>query len=216
MIKKCMNTGLKYLCKTTSNVKRDPYEYKGSGKYWLKHIKKHKSYIVTCVIGEFDSKEDLIQQGTILSEQWNIVQSTEWANLVPERGDGGWIHNQTGNTWICSNEAKANMRKSRQINKDSYDRGRTKSIPKISGGNNYQSTCFIHTPWGTFETYTDAIEKAKELRRLHDRTDVITDISTLRKYCEQDVRLNPNGRRTFQLWRGQYTKQLGFYKEKKH
>ena len=94
-----MDTGLMYLCKTTSATKRNPYAYNGSGKYWLRHIKKHKPLIITCIVGEYNTKEELKENGIVLSEKWNVVQSEKWANLVPEQGDGGWIHNQTGNTW---------------------------------------------------------------------------------------------------------------------
>ena len=98
MIKKCMNTGLMYLCKTSS-LKKCPYTYKGSGKYWLRHIKKHKSYVITCVVAEFNTPELLKEEGKLLSEQFDIVDSPKWANLIPEQGDGGWINDQTGNRW---------------------------------------------------------------------------------------------------------------------
>lgn len=113
-----MDTGLMYLCKTTTATKRDPYEYKGSGKYWLRHINKHKPYIITCVIGEYDTKEDLKEAGTILSEKYDIVKSTQWANLVPEQGDGGWIHDQTGNTWKVKDPSKMGKHTNQWMNDD--------------------------------------------------------------------------------------------------
>lgn len=122
-----MNTGLMYLCKTTSGAKRDPYKYKGSGKYWIRHTKKHKSYIVTCVVGEYDSRGELRRHGLILSEQLDVVASDVWANLVPECGDGGWIHDQTGNTWRVSDPS--NMGKHRnQWKNDDGTRATTQSI----------------------------------------------------------------------------------------
>lgn len=114
-----------------------------------------------------------------------------------------------------SEQGKINMRESRRKNKIKYEKARINSIPKISGGNNYQSIYFIHTPWGIYETYRAAIIEARRLRKFHNKKDVISDITTLRKYCESCILLNPTGRRTVPEWRGKTTLELGFYKEKK-
>jgi len=80
--------GLKYLGKTT----KDPYKYMGSGKLWLRHIKKHSlSYndIKTEIIFSTTDLEDLKIKGIRISEELDIVKSIEWANLRIENGDGG-------------------------------------------------------------------------------------------------------------------------------
>ena len=78
-------TGLKYLGQT----KQNPFTYKGSGKLWINHFKKHGYDVHTEVIGIFDSKKELKEAGLFYSHIWNIVKSPEWANLKPEEGDGG-------------------------------------------------------------------------------------------------------------------------------
>lgn len=78
-------TGLKYLGKTV----QDPYTYKGSGKRWLNHLKKHGNNVTTEIIGQFTTIEELKQVSIPLSENLNIVDSKQWANLRPESGDGG-------------------------------------------------------------------------------------------------------------------------------
>ena len=83
-IKTHNQTGLKYLGQTC----RNPYEYKGSGTYWRKHLQKHGKDISTELIAAFDNKEDLKIAGQFWSKHWNIVQSDEWANLTEEYGDG--------------------------------------------------------------------------------------------------------------------------------
>lgn len=118
MIKKCMNTGLMYLCKTTSNCKKNPYEYTGSGKRWKLHIKKHNSYIMTCIIGEYDTIEELVNNGQKFSDEFNVVESEQWANIIPERGDGGLIHDQTGNRWKVKDSSKMGKHKNQWINDD--------------------------------------------------------------------------------------------------
>jgi|ERR1035437_2233863 hypothetical protein len=80
--------GLKYLGKTT----KDPFKYIGSGKIWLRHIKKHNlTYkdILTEIVFETTNVNKLINEGIKLSNQFDIVNSIEWANLRPEAGDGG-------------------------------------------------------------------------------------------------------------------------------
>jgi hypothetical protein len=78
-------TGLKYLGYTS----KDPYKYLGSGKYWLKHIKKHGKDITTQVLCETESKDLITNEGKKYSALWNIVESTEFANMTIEEGTGG-------------------------------------------------------------------------------------------------------------------------------
>jgi hypothetical protein len=85
-------TGLKYLGYTK---RKDPYKYKGSGKYWIKHIKKHEYDVTTEILKECLSKDEIKEWGLYYSNLWNIVESRDnngnktWANLKPEDGDGG-------------------------------------------------------------------------------------------------------------------------------
>jgi hypothetical protein len=82
-------TGLKYLGKTKS---KDPFKYRGSGKYWKRHINKHGYDVTTQILLVTENKEELKQTGLFFSKLWNIVKSREWANLKLENGDGGWDH----------------------------------------------------------------------------------------------------------------------------
>lgn len=84
-VKKHNVTGLKYLGKTSQN----PYEYKGSGKHWKLHLKKHGNNVTTEIILETESKKHLKEAGIYYSNLWNVVKSSDWANLKPEEGDGG-------------------------------------------------------------------------------------------------------------------------------
>lgn len=81
-------TGLKYFGKTT---KKDPVSYKGSGKYWKRHIKKYGIYdIQTIWYKLFTDKNELVQFALDFSKRNDIVNSEEWANLKEENGlDGG-------------------------------------------------------------------------------------------------------------------------------
>lgn len=106
MIKTHNTTGLKYLCYTQSEGTK--YEnYKGSGVLWKKHLKKYGEDISTELIFESESYEDFKIEAIAKSHEWDVVESTEWANLKIEEGDGGdtvsnrmWITNDVDNKYI--------------------------------------------------------------------------------------------------------------------
>lgn len=202
MIKKCMNTGLKYLCKTSGT--KDPSIYKGSGVRWLNHIKKHNSYIITCIIGEYKTKEELKEAGLYYSKLFNVVESNDWANLTEEKGDGGLIGTgQLGKTWKVKNTSK--MSNSKTKTQEWYE-----GKKKTKGKNNYQFKGLIKTPWGIFETAVDAVNNGKVQRDLGNK-EVITDRATLQTYLQNlDKMLNLEGRRTPKNWRGKTPRELGF------
>lgn len=80
--------GLNYLGKT----ERDPFKYIGSGKYWLRHIKKYQlknSDIKTEILFECDDKVEFKKVSLYYSKLFDIVNSKEFANIVNEEGDGG-------------------------------------------------------------------------------------------------------------------------------
>lgn len=87
MVKQHAVTGLKYFCKTT---KKDPYLYKGSGVRWLSHLKVHGQEIETIWCELFHDKQTLVEYALRFSQENNIVESIQWANLVPEDGLAGW------------------------------------------------------------------------------------------------------------------------------
>jgi hypothetical protein len=202
MIKKCMSTGLKYLCKTSSIVK-DPYIYKGSGIRWVNHIRKHKSRIITCIIGTYNTKKELVTAGIYYSNLYNVVKDTSWANLTEEKGDGGLIGNgQLGKNWKIKDTS--NMKKAK-----TQTEARLEVYRKSSGKNNYQFKGMIKTPWGIFETAEQACETAKLVKQNGDHA--ISDRATLKKYLQNlDIMLNLEGRRTPKEWRGKTPRELGF------
>jgi len=78
-------TGLKYLGKTI----RDPFKYKGSGKYWLRHLAKHGDDVTTEILFSANDKKEITEKGLYYSTLLNVVESSDFANLRPESGDGG-------------------------------------------------------------------------------------------------------------------------------
>lgn len=89
MLKEHLITGLKYLCKTSTNNPKRPFFYVGSGTYWKKHLKKHGRKIKTTILEICETKEELCKKGLEYNKKWDIVKSNQFANLVEERGDGG-------------------------------------------------------------------------------------------------------------------------------
>ena len=85
-IKQHNETGLKYFGKTT----RNPFTYEGSGLYWKKHLKKHGNDVTTTWVQAFDNIEKLNEYAIRFSEENDIVEAKDWANLKIENGlDGG-------------------------------------------------------------------------------------------------------------------------------
>lgn len=78
-------TGLKYLGKTVN----DPHKYKGSGTHWIRHLKKHGEQHHTKILFKTNNKELLKKMAIYFSKLWSVSESKEWANIVPEQGDGG-------------------------------------------------------------------------------------------------------------------------------
>ena len=89
MVKTHNITGLKYLCQTKQ---KDPYKYLGSGVHWRKHLLEHGEKITTEIIQICHTKEDLREWGLHYSKLWNVVSSTDWSNIMPEMGNGGWCN----------------------------------------------------------------------------------------------------------------------------
>lgn len=85
-IKTHNSTGLKYLGKCENT---DVYKYKGSGKYWSRHLNKHGNDVTTEVLLETTDKAEMIQMGIYYSTIYNVVEDNTWANLKIEEGDGG-------------------------------------------------------------------------------------------------------------------------------
>jgi len=78
-------TKLKYFGKTV----RDPYKYRGSGKYWKAHLKVHGYDIDTVVIAEYQNTEEAKDFALTFSKNNDIVNSSEWANLIEENAVNG-------------------------------------------------------------------------------------------------------------------------------
>jgi hypothetical protein len=85
LVKTHNKTGLNYLCVT----EKEKYEkYAGSGLYWKRHIKEHGSDITTVVLYESETKtQDFIDTCLYYSTILNVVESSEWANLIPENAN---------------------------------------------------------------------------------------------------------------------------------
>ena len=107
-IKTHRKTGLKYLGQT----KQDPFKYRGSGKRWLNHIKKHGYDVDTEILLETSNKEELKETGIYYSNLWNIVQDNTWANIIIENASGGdTITTHPNREQICKkNSETANLR----------------------------------------------------------------------------------------------------------
>jgi len=97
-IKEHKLTGLKYFGKTTGSLDYLLNQYKGGGKYWNNHLRKHgKEHVITPWYCLFTERDKLVEFALKFSEENNIVHARDpvtkkkiWANHKPENGlDGG-------------------------------------------------------------------------------------------------------------------------------
>ena len=84
-VKTHKKTGLKYLGYT----KQDPNNYSGSGTYWKRHLFNHGNSVITEILHQSTSHDDIKYWGLFYSKKWNVVENKQWANLKPESGEGG-------------------------------------------------------------------------------------------------------------------------------
>ena len=104
-IKQHTVTGLKYFGKTT----RNPRKYKGSGKRWVNHLSVHGNLVETIWCQLFTNKNELVEFALKFSKENNIVESDEWANLMPENGLDGGSPKGTNKGKPCTAIARINL-----------------------------------------------------------------------------------------------------------
>lgn len=139
-IKQHSVTGKLYFGKTT----RDPETYKGSGKHWLRHIKKHGTgHVITVWYCLFLDQESCTGFALNFSKQHRIVESSEWLNLCEENGlDGGVPGFSSPNrkpfTYKMSDEVKAKIgsANSKYIRTDDHKRKISESMTGLKWFNN--------------------------------------------------------------------------------
>lgn len=146
-------TGLKYLGKTI----KDPYLYKGSGKYWKRHIKKYGYDVTTEILLETNDPLELLDYATQYSIKYNVVDSKEWANLIIESGDGG-----DTSEYINYNTRNSNLGK-----KIFYENRKAKYLEKYGVENHSQLPEYREKLKGTcLEKYgVEHVSKIPEVRK---------------------------------------------------
>lgn len=173
-------TGLKYLGKTS----QDPYKYNGSGKYWKSHLRKHSNDVSTEIIFQTNDPEKLKERGLYFSDLWNITESSDWANLKQESGDGGayrWDGMHSHLREISSKGGKArsklNLPAWNKGKKDIYSEDTRRLIGKKSGESrkgvrrgpynyNHSISSKSVTVYGvTYHSIAEAIRKTGHCRR---------------------------------------------------
>lgn len=80
-----LETKLKYFGKTVKN----PFIYRGSGKYWTNHIRKYGNNVLTLIIHQTEDALECKRIALEFSIENKIVESRSWANLIPENGQDG-------------------------------------------------------------------------------------------------------------------------------
>lgn len=115
-------TKLKYLCYTQ---KDDHISYKGSGKYWRRHIKTNGYDVTTTLLFATDSYDEFVKHAIQFSIDNNIVEDDNWANLRIEDGAGG--DTVSNKMWVTDGTTDKYILKSQEI-PEGWKRGRCKCV----------------------------------------------------------------------------------------
>jgi hypothetical protein len=126
-------TGLQYLGKTI----QDPFKYKGSGTYWLRHLQIHGNEVKTEILKECQTNQDIQFWGKYYSELFNIVLDKNWANIKQETGEGGSAPGSRPKTSLTMKGRPAHNKGKKQIHK----KHKSKSIPNSTKGKSRPKIC---------------------------------------------------------------------------
>jgi hypothetical protein len=88
-IKRHLKTNLRYFGKTIKVPGTPEFQkYFGSGKRWSNHLKIHgtNDVINELIIGPYTNESELINLALWMSYELDIVNDSNWANLIPENG----------------------------------------------------------------------------------------------------------------------------------
>lgn len=117
-------TGLKYFCKTT--IIDRVHRYKGSGVAWIKHLREHGFNVKVGMLGFYVEEQRCLDAAKKFSADNNIVDSQEWANLIPETGRNGGCLSGERNPFFGRKHKPESIESARQkklgksINKGAY------------------------------------------------------------------------------------------------
>ena len=158
MVKQHNITGMKYLCIT----KRNNYEkYSGSGKNWLKHLKKYGKDFTTILLEETDDINELSSLGEYYSKLFDVVNSKCFANAIEERG---YVYPENNPFILMTEEERSLIYKKRAKKiKERYDNYTEEQWQ--------QRKQILKNAWNN----KSEEEKLKHSEMIHNRWDNMTD-----------------------------------------
>lgn len=146
-IKQCPVTLLKYFGKS---ILEDIVNYPGSGTYWTRHLKKHNSEPLHLWNSDWYYDTSVVRFALKFSHINKIVESKDWANLVPENGlDGGYTGPNFGQSkppWTGGKRPDHSLKMSGE-NNPMFGGHKPESIEKMKINSN---RCVVSTPDGIF------------------------------------------------------------------
>lgn len=174
-IKTHNKTGLKYFGKTT----KDPYQYRGSGKRWLAHLKKHGNDVSTEVLGYYVSESACLCAAMTFSKENNIVESVKWANMIDENGLDGGATGRTNYTPM-SDDAKRKLSESKKGQKP-WNTGLRGQTPGNKQPRTEEQKQKISESLTGRKRSPEAIAKTAEKLRGRNRPDVAEKLKGVKK-----------------------------------
>lgn len=154
-------TGKKYFSKSTKSDERIE-SYYGSGTYWLDHISKHGKDIERLWLSDWYYDESITKFALRFSRLNKIVESDEWANLIPENGiDGATREMALHASKIAAEKARGKKRPEHSKFMKEANNKRRDDLRKCN------------TPYGEFRGINEVIERtpAKDYKTVESYLD---------------------------------------------
>jgi uncharacterized protein (DUF427 family) len=226
-IKQCSHCNLKYFGKTSS---KDIENYKGSGKYWKNHIRKHKSTVMHLWNSNWYYDTSIIRFAIKFSRINKIVASSQWANLIEENGiDGANFGNTIDESAIEKRKNTVNSKEWKEtIGKESIRKSlktrSSKEWKETVGKQGYlkvsEKTKGKPRPWAE-ETFREQKEKIRNGEAINPSTKVweitlpsgeVIIVENLAYFCKENG-LSQGNLSRYGKTKGYYATCLGYLKD---
>ena len=111
MIKTHRLTGKKYLCKKQTTTDEKAIRYYGSGLKWKEHLNQYGKDVDTEIIYKcpVENKYEFRKIAIDYSKKFDVVNNTDWLNVIVEEGQGGSrteTNGTRGKKWIYKNDKR--------------------------------------------------------------------------------------------------------------
>jgi hypothetical protein len=169
-------------------TQKDHSKYNGSGLHWLRHLAVHGYEHSTEIIEECETLESLREVGLYYSNLWNVVEDSNWANMILESGQGviptPEITKKRAQT-RKTNTANGTIQNWTNTSTEKYNKTRIENGTNIRTQSSIEKQLSTRIARGTDPKSLDVINKCRETKKLNGTVSnfVSNNPSSIKKSC---------------------------------